>query len=153
MAVPHLSHFMGLASPQMSTPTAMRGPCSWGDEAGVPAVNGATGLVASCWLIPKLSTHITHTPGSYVQDCHCYVGLEFTGLRLACRFSWFARSFPHGSLPYKKIEKTLSCSSHRHDQCEVIYMKDKLRTMQTIACVLSYLVTVAKNGTNWPLYG
>ena len=79
MAVPHLSHLMGLASQQMSTPTALRGPCSWGDEAGVPAANGATGLVASCWL-----THVTHTPGSFVQDCHCYVGLEFTGLQLAC---------------------------------------------------------------------
>ena len=54
MAVPHLSHLVGLASPQMSTPTALRGPCSWGDEAGVPTANGATSLVASYWLTPKL---------------------------------------------------------------------------------------------------
>ena len=50
MAVPHLSHLVGLASPQMSTPTALRGPSSWGDEAGVPAAC----LVASYWLTPKL---------------------------------------------------------------------------------------------------
>ena len=25
-----------------------------GDEAGVPAANGATSLVASCWLTPKI---------------------------------------------------------------------------------------------------
>ena len=54
MAVPHLSHLVGLASPQMGTPTALRGPCSWGDEAGVPAANDATSLVATCWLTPKL---------------------------------------------------------------------------------------------------
>ena len=54
MAVPHLSHLVSLASPQMSTPTALRGPCGWGDKAGVPAANGATSLVASCWLTPKL---------------------------------------------------------------------------------------------------
>ena len=50
MAVPHLSHLVSLASSQMSTPTALRGPCGWGDEVGVPAANGATSLVASCWL-------------------------------------------------------------------------------------------------------
>ena len=50
MAVPHPSHLMGLASPQMSTPTALRGPCSWGDEAGILTANSATSLVASFWL-------------------------------------------------------------------------------------------------------
>ena len=54
MAVPHLSHLVGLASPQMSTPTALRGPCSWGDEVGVPTANGATSLVASCYLTPQI---------------------------------------------------------------------------------------------------
>ena len=49
-ALHHLSHLMGLASPQMSTLTALRGSCSRGDEAGVPAANGTTCLVAFCWL-------------------------------------------------------------------------------------------------------
>ena len=47
-AVPHLSHLVGLAGPQMITPTAPRRPCSW-DEAGVPTANGATSPVASMW--------------------------------------------------------------------------------------------------------
>ena len=34
------------------TPAALRGPCNWGDEAGVPAANGATSLVVFCWLTP-----------------------------------------------------------------------------------------------------
>ena len=45
-AVPHLSHLMGLASPQMSTPIALRGPCNWEDGSGVPA-NEATSLVSA----------------------------------------------------------------------------------------------------------
>ena len=53
-----LSHFVSLVSPQMSTPTALRGPCSWGDKVGVPAANGATNLVASCWLTPKIMGHV-----------------------------------------------------------------------------------------------
>ena len=52
MAIHHLSHLMGLASPQMSTTTALRGPCSWGDKVGVPAANSATSLVASCFWGP-----------------------------------------------------------------------------------------------------
>ena len=51
-AVPHITHLMGLASPKMTTPTALRGPCNWEDEAGVPTANGATCLVTFCWLIP-----------------------------------------------------------------------------------------------------
>ena len=31
------------------TPNAQRGPCDWGDKAGVSAANGATSLVATCW--------------------------------------------------------------------------------------------------------
>ena len=50
MDIPHLSHLVGLANPQMSTLLHCRGPCSWADEPGVPAANGAIGLVASCWL-------------------------------------------------------------------------------------------------------
>ena len=30
----------------MSTPTALRGPCNWGDEVDGPAASGATSLVA-----------------------------------------------------------------------------------------------------------
>ena len=41
MSTPHL---VDLASPQMSTPIELRGLCSWGDEADVPAANGAIGL-------------------------------------------------------------------------------------------------------------
>ena len=36
--------------------TALRGPCNWGDEAGVPTANGATSLVASCWPILAVVT-------------------------------------------------------------------------------------------------
>ena len=34
----------------MSTSTASRKPCDWGDKASISAANGATGLVATCWL-------------------------------------------------------------------------------------------------------
>ena len=33
----------------MSTPTALRGPCDWGDKAGIPAANG--GHLSCCLLL------------------------------------------------------------------------------------------------------
>ena len=33
--------------------TALRGPCTCGDKAGLTAANRATSLVASCWLTPE----------------------------------------------------------------------------------------------------
>ena len=42
----------GSCKPTDEYPTALRGPCSWGDEAGVSAANDATSLVAYCWLTP-----------------------------------------------------------------------------------------------------
>ena len=59
MTVPHLAHLVGLASPQMSTPTALRGPCSWGDEAGVPAARA----LCSEMIIYSAS------PGDYIYGC------------------------------------------------------------------------------------
>ena len=46
MAVPRLSHLVGLPSPQMSTPTALRGPCSWGGKAGVLQPTGPAVLLS-----------------------------------------------------------------------------------------------------------
>ena len=64
-AVPHLSHLVGLAGPQMITPTALRRPCSW-DEAGVPTANGATSPVASKWpvlaVVAQVQVHIKTQP-------------------------------------------------------------------------------------------
>ena len=73
MAMPHLSHLVGLTSPQMSTPTAPRGPCSWEDKVGVPTANGATGLVASCWLAPKImgATWPASGSGKYKYKYKC----------------------------------------------------------------------------------
>ena len=33
----------------------LRGPCTWRNKAGVSTTNGATSLVASCWLTPKFN--------------------------------------------------------------------------------------------------
>ena len=54
MAIPHISHLMGLASPQMSTPTALRGPCSWGDEAGIPQPMVPPALLPPAGSLPNL---------------------------------------------------------------------------------------------------
>ena len=85
MAVPHLSHLVGLASPQMSTPTALRGPCSWGDEAGVLTASGATSLVASCRLKPHNmgATRPVSGSGKYKYKCGCVNGVPHdTSLRV-----------------------------------------------------------------------
>ena len=88
MAVPHLSHLMGLASTdaQISTPTALRGPCSWGDKVGVPAANGATSLVAFCWLTPKIMGATWPVSGSgkykYKYKCVCVFSTELAHLLL-----------------------------------------------------------------------
>ena len=42
----------GSCKPINEYPTALRGPCSWGNKAGVPAANGTTSLFAYCWLTP-----------------------------------------------------------------------------------------------------
>ena len=61
-AVPHLSYLMamGLASPQMGSPTALRGPCDWGDEVGVPTANGATCIVF-CLAHPLDGGHVANS--------------------------------------------------------------------------------------------
>ena len=56
-AVPHLSHLMSLANPYIDEyPYCTEGPCNLGDKAGVSAADGATGLVATCWLTPLMGS-------------------------------------------------------------------------------------------------
>ena len=54
--IPHLSHLMGRASPQMSFLTAQREPCDWDDKAGISTANGATDLIATFWLTPFMGS-------------------------------------------------------------------------------------------------
>ena len=72
-AIPHLSHLMGLASQLMSTPTAMRGACEWGDKDGVSAANDATGFIVTCWLTPFMGSrwprHGCDITGSSTSVC------------------------------------------------------------------------------------
>ena len=52
----------------MSTPTAPKGPCDWGDKASVSTVNRTTGLVATCWLIPLMGSTQPHLGSGSISD-------------------------------------------------------------------------------------
>ena len=74
MAVPHLSHLVGLASPQMSTPTALRGPCNWGD--------GAVSLQPT---VPPVLLHPAGSPPKLWRPCSQFLAVVNTSTSVCVR--------------------------------------------------------------------